>query len=84
MTNNALEVDGKVIDVLPANNYKVKICTMWVVIQGQRSGKMKRNDITLMEWDVVKVEISQYDTSKWRIVYRYRRNDIPAECLHDD
>ena len=45
---------------------------MDVVVEGQMSGKMKLNNISVMEGDYVKVELSEYEMSKGRIVYRYK------------
>lgn len=45
---------------------------MDVVVEGTMSGKMKINNITVMEGDYVKVELSEYEMSKGRVVYRYK------------
>lgn len=71
-SNSDLEFIGEVIEVLPARKYQIRLVEMDVVVEGTMSGKMKLNRITVMEWDYVKVELSEYEMSKWRIVYRYR------------
>jgi translation initiation factor IF-1 len=34
------------------------------------SGKMRNNFIKLIEWDTVLIELSPYDLTKWRIIFR--------------
>jgi translation initiation factor IF-1 len=45
---------------------------MDITVVGHMSGKMKLNKITVMEWDYVKIELSEYDMSQGRIVYRFK------------
>lgn len=71
-SNSDLEFVGEVIEVLPARKYKIYLVEMDVVVEGQMSGKMKLNNISVMEGDYVKVELSEYEMSKGRIVYRYK------------
>ncbi len=66
-----LEMDGEVIEVLPAGFYKVKLKDLDTFVRCQRSGKMKQANISIIMWDRVKVEINQYDMTQWRIVFRY-------------
>ena len=71
-SNSDLEFIGEVVEVLPARRYQIRLVEMDVVIEWTMSGKMKLNKITVMEWDYVKVELSEYEMSKGRIVYRYK------------
>lgn len=67
-----LELDGEVIEVLPAWKFKVKLKDMEdIIIMCYKAGKMKQSHISVIEWDNVKVEVNQYDMSQWRITYRY-------------
>jgi len=67
-----LELDGEVIEVLPAGKFRVKLKDMEeVIIMCYKAGKMKQSHISVIEWDNVKVEVNQYDMSQWRITYRY-------------
>ena len=66
-----MEVDGKVIDVLWGWKYKVKLLNSDVIVKPELAGKMKRYSIKVIPGDIVTVELSQYDPSKGRIVYRY-------------
>ncbi len=73
MANNTeLEFLGEIIEVLPAWKYKVRLIDMDIVVNANMSGRMKKNRITVMAWDYVKVELSEYEMSQWRIVYRYK------------
>lgn len=73
MANNSdLEFIGEVVEVLPARRYLIRLVEMDVIVEWTMSGKMKLNKITVMEWDYVKVELSEYEMSKGRVVYRYK------------
>ena len=41
-------------------------------VLGHLSGKMRKNHIRILENDKVDMELSQYDLTKGRIVYRYK------------
>lgn len=54
--------------------YDVAIEQLWdIVISAYASWKMKKNTISIIEEDKVQVELSPYDPTKWRIVFRYRK-----------
>lgn len=73
MSNNtALEFVGEIVEVFPAGKYLVRLVDMDISVTGHMSGKMKLNKITVMEWDYVKIELSEYDMSQGRIVYRFK------------
>ena len=75
-----LELDGEVVEVLPAGKFRVKLKDMEVVIMCYKAWKMKQSHISVIEGDTVKVEVNMYDTSKWRITYRYNpANHHPEE-----
>jgi len=88
MNNEALEVIWEVIEVLPAWKYKVKLSQMDFVLTGYKSWKMKKNNITIMEGDYVKIEINEYDNNQWRIVYRYKSRpyelDAPQDVINSE
>lgn len=71
-SNGDLEFIGEVVDVLPAGRYLIRLVDMDIMIHGKMSGKMKVNRITVMQWDYVKIELSEYDMSQGRIVYRFK------------
>ena len=64
-------LDAEVLAVLPAGHYKVKPKDMDLTITCKKSGKMREKQISVIEGDRVKIEISPYDMSKGRIIYRY-------------
>ena len=69
-----LEQDGEVIEVLPAGKFRIKLVEADVEIMGKKSGKMKQSHISIIAGDIVKVELSLYDMTQGRIVYRYNPN----------
>ncbi len=65
-----IEVNGTIEELLPATNFKVKL-EDGRIISSYLSGNMRRNRIKLTVGDEVKIQISPYDLEKGRIVYRY-------------
>lgn len=64
-----VEMKGKVKQALPNATFKVELengCEILAHI----SGKIRMNFIRILPGDTVKVEISPYDLSRGRIVYR--------------
>ena len=64
-----IEMQGKVIDVLPNTVFRVQLENDHV-ITAHISGKMRKNYIRIMNGDNVTVELSPYDLSKGRITFR--------------
>ena len=65
-----IEVTGRVEELLPAATFKIKL-EDGHVIMGHLSGKMRLNKIRLLPGDKVKVEMTPYDLTKGRVVYRF-------------
>ena len=65
----ALEVQGVVIETLPNAMFRVELKNGHRVL-GHISGKMRKNFIRILPGDNVTVELSPYDFSKGRIIYR--------------
>ena len=65
-----IEVDGEIIETLPNAMFKVSLENGHEVL-AHVSGKMRMHYIKLMPGDKVKIEMSPYDLSKGRIVFRY-------------
>lgn len=65
-----LEVDGTVAELLPATSFRITLDNGHSVL-GHLSGKMRLYRIRIMPGDRVKVEMTPYDLTKARIVYRY-------------
>ncbi len=66
-----IEMDGEVIDTLPNTMFRVKLDNGHVVT-AHISGKMRKNYIRILTGDKVKVEMTPYDLTKGRIIYRGR------------
>ena len=69
-TKDFIEMRGTVEELLPSANFKIKLDNGQILI-GYLSGKMRKFRIRLLPGDDVKVEISPYDLTKGRVVYRY-------------
>ena len=66
-----IELDGKCLEVLPNQMYKIELENGHVVV-AYAAGRMKKNKIRVLMGDQVKVEISPYDLSKGRVTFRYK------------
>jgi translation initiation factor IF-1 len=64
-----IEMDGKVLDTLPNTMFRVELENGHVVT-AHISGKMRKNYIRILTGDQVKVEMTPYDLTKGRIIYR--------------
>ena len=67
----AIEVTGTVIETLPNAMFKVELENKHVVL-AHVSGKMRKFFIRILPGDKVKVELSPYDLTRGRIVYRFK------------
>lgn len=76
MSNDStLEVEGIAVEKLPNATFRVKLDDPNYrdhVVLATLSGKMRMNNIKIIPGDRVKLEISMYDLTKGRIVYRYK------------
>ena len=68
-----IEMEGKVIEALPATQFKVELDNGHEVL-AYLSGKMRKYYIRILLGDRVKVEISPYDLTRGRITFRYRKD----------
>ena len=66
---DVIEAEGKVIEVLPGTNFRVELTNGHVIV-AYLSGKLRKNYIKILEGDAVKVQLSPYDLTKGRIVWR--------------
>ena len=69
--DKAIEVEGTVSAVLAGTMFKVKMSNGHEVL-AHISGKMRKNYIRILPADRVIVELSPYDLTKGRIIYRYK------------
>lgn len=65
-----LKFGGVVLEVLPDTRFKVKLDTGGHIIIAYTSGKMRKDRIRILVGDKVTVEMTPYDLSQGRIVYR--------------
>ena len=68
---DVIEVEGIVSESLPNTMFKVKLENGHEVL-AHISGKLRMNYIKILPGDKVKVEMSPYDLTKGRIVFRYK------------
>lgn len=64
-----IEMDGTVIDTLPNTMFRVELDNGHIVT-AHISGKMRKNYIRILTGDKVTVQLTPYDLTKGRIVYR--------------
>jgi translation initiation factor IF-1 len=67
----AIAAEGIVQEVLPNAMFRIKLDQGHLIL-GHISGRLRQNKIQILEGDRVKLEISPYDLTKARIVYRDR------------
>ena len=65
-----IELGGVVTEVLPDSRFRVKLENEHIII-AYTGGKMIQNHIRILLGDKVKVELSPYDLTKGRVVFRY-------------
>ncbi|MBK8232649.1 MAG: translation initiation factor IF-1 [Candidatus Eisenbacteria bacterium] len=69
--SDALEFTGTVVEPLPNAMFRVELENGHIVL-AHISGKMRKNFIRILRGDKVTVELSPYDLSRGRVVYRYK------------
>lgn len=70
VSKDYIEARGTVEELLPGAKFKIKLENGQSIF-GHLSGKMRMNRIRLLPGDEVKVEISLYDLTKGRVVFRF-------------
>lgn len=68
--DDRVELEGYVKEVLPGTLFKITCDGAGVEVLCGLSGKLRQNHIRVLEGDRVKIEVSPYDMSRGRIVYR--------------
>ncbi|MHB8156651.1 MAG: translation initiation factor IF-1 [Desulfocucumaceae bacterium] len=68
---DVIEVEGTVLEPLPNAMFRVELQNGHRVL-AHVSGKIRMNFIRILAGDRVMVELSPYDLSRGRIVYRYK------------
>ena len=69
MAKSAIEVEGKIIETLPNAMFRVELPNGHKIL-AHVSGKMRMHFIKILLGDMVTVELSPYDLSRGRIIYR--------------
>jgi translation initiation factor IF-1 len=72
----SIEVEGKVVTVLPGTMFRVELSNGHMVL-AHISGKLRKHFIKIAAGDRVKMEMSPYDLEKARITYRVRESTAP-------
>jgi translation initiation factor IF-1 len=65
-----INMEGKVSEVLPATMFRVKLDNLEAPVLAHLSGRMRKNNITVLLGDRVELEFSPYDLTKGRITRR--------------
>ena len=66
---DVIEVEGTVVESLPNTNFKVELENGHQIL-AHISAKLRMNYIKILPGDKVKVELSPYDLTKGRIIWR--------------
>ena len=65
-----IELEGKVLEVLPGGDFKVKLDNGHIVEHARVSGKMRLNMIRIYPGDTVRMAVPICDLTRGRIIYR--------------
>jgi translation initiation factor IF-1 len=68
--DDLIELTGSVEEVLPGSMFRVKVDNMPNILTCYTGGKLKQHKIKIIQGDRVKIEVSPYDLTKGRVVYR--------------
>ncbi len=66
-----IEVDGEIIETLPNAMFKVVLENGHEVL-AHTAGRMRKNRIRVLAGDEVLVQVTPYDLTKGRIIFRYK------------
>ena len=80
-TSDVIEVEGKVVTILPGTMFRVELDNSKHIVLAHISGKMRKRFIRLTPGDRVKMEMSQHDFTKARIVYRLDSRSAPQKVV---
>jgi translation initiation factor IF-1 len=71
-----IEVEGRVVEALPSTQFMVELDNGHQVL-AYLSGKMRKYYIRILLGDRVRLELSPYDMTRGRIIYRYKKQRSP-------
>ena len=69
--DGVIEIEGSVVEALPSAMFRVELTNGHKVL-AHISGKMRQHYIRILPEDRVIVELSTYDLTRGRIIYRYK------------
>ncbi len=78
-TEEKIVVEGTVVEAMPSTNFRVQLDNGHTVL-AYLSGRLRKYYIRILLGDRVKVELSPYDLTRGRIVYRFNTGggQLPA------
>jgi translation initiation factor IF-1 len=74
-----IQVEGTVVEALPATQFKIRMDNGHEVL-AYLSGKMRKHYIRILLGDRVRMEMSPYDLTRGRIVYRHKKYSSVPEA----
>nr|YP_010166149.1 translational initiation factor 1 [Rhipsalis teres]QRV60122.1 translational initiation factor 1 [Rhipsalis teres] len=83
MKEQKIILEGVVTQSFPNAMFHVRLDNEDVIL-GYISGKIRRSSIRILTGDRVKIEVSPYDVTKGRIIYRFPRGDSDDSDDSDD
>jgi translation initiation factor IF-1 len=78
-----IQVEGTVVEALPATQFKVRLDNGHEVL-AYLSGKMRKYYIRILLGDRVRVEMSPYDLTRGRIVYRHKKGQSMPQIQENE
>ncbi len=71
---DVIEVEGTVVEALPNAMFRVELGGQNHTVMATLAGKIRMNFVRIVPGDKVRVELSPYDLTRGRIVWRNRTN----------
>nr|YP_009559072.1 translational initiation factor 1 [Corallorhiza cf. striata 'CA']QBA91146.1 translational initiation factor 1 [Corallorhiza cf. striata 'CA'] len=75
MKEQKLIHEGLITESLSNGMFRVRLDNEYLIL-GYISGKIRRSFIRILTGDRVKIEMSRYDSTRGRIIYRLRKKDL--------
>ncbi len=72
----AIEFEGLVVELLPEGRFRVQLENEHTIL-AYTAGRMRKNRIRTLVGDRVTVEMTPYDLTKGRIIYRHKTDSAP-------
>lgn len=79
-SDDKITIEGTVIEAMPSTTFRVKLENGHVVL-AYLSGRLRKNYIRILLGDRVKLELSPYDLTRGRIIYRFTANSVQSESV---